>query len=78
VGYLSEGSDGFSVFHLYVCVAFLNKWSHELIISKDFQEIMVFLQSLPTAQWTEQDIELLLAEAYRLKSLYHEAPNHLV
>ena len=39
----------------------------------------MFLQSLslPTAYWTEQDIELLLAEAYRLKSLYHEAPNHL-
>jgi TBC1 domain family member 2 len=41
---------------------------------------MMFLQSLPTAktaQWTEQDIEELLAEAFRLKSLYHEAPNHL-
>lgn len=38
---------------------------------------MMFLQSLPTAKWKEQDIELLLSEAYRLKSLYHEAPNHL-
>ncbi|CAB4397857.1 uncharacterized protein OCT59_016700 [Rhizophagus irregularis] len=74
--YLAERSDGFSVFHLYVCVAFLDKWSDELK-TRDFQGIMMFLQSLPTAKWKEQDIELLLSEAYRLKSLYHEAPNHL-
>ncbi|GBC01138.1 hypothetical protein RclHR1_04080016 [Rhizophagus clarus] len=76
--YLAERLDGFSVFHLYVCVAFLDKWS-DYLKSRDFQEIMIFLQSLPTetAKWKEQDIELLLSEAYRLKSLYHEAPNHL-
>ncbi|CAG8529959.1 6072_t:CDS:10 [Funneliformis caledonium] len=76
--YLAEGSEGFSVFHLYVCVAFLNIWSDKLR-SMEFQEIMMFLQSLslPTAYWTERDIKELLAEAFRLKSLYHEAPNHL-
>ncbi|CAI2164927.1 20418_t:CDS:10 [Funneliformis geosporum] len=76
--YLAEGSEGFSVFHLYVCVAFLNIWSDKLK-SMEFQEIMIFLQSLSlsTAYWTEEDIKVLLAEAFRLKSLYHEAPNHL-
>ncbi|CAI2165278.1 7095_t:CDS:10 [Funneliformis geosporum] len=76
--YLAEGSEGFSGFHLYVCVAFLNIWSDKLK-SMEFQEIMIFLQSLSlsTAYWTEEDIKVLLAEAFRLKSLYHEAPNHL-
>jgi hypothetical protein len=29
----------------------------------DFQEIMMFLQALPTRDWDEKDIELLLSEA---------------
>ena len=28
--YQAEGSDGFSEFHLYVCAAFLVKWSADL------------------------------------------------
>ncbi|CAG8577624.1 6353_t:CDS:10, partial [Cetraspora pellucida] len=74
--YLAEDSDGFSEFHLYVCAAFLVKWS-EKIRSMDFQGIMMFLQSLPTSNWGYEDIELLLSEAYILKSLFHNAPNHL-
>ncbi|CAG8534995.1 1600_t:CDS:10 [Ambispora gerdemannii] len=74
--YLAEGPDGFSEFHLYVCAAFLVKWSDKLR-SMDFQEIMIFLQSLPTSHWVEKDIELLVSEAYMWKSLFHNAPNHL-
>jgi hypothetical protein len=51
---------GFSEFHLYVCVAFLVKWSDKLL-KMDFQEVMMFLQALPTRDWTEKDIELLLS-----------------
>lgn len=61
--------DGFSQFHLYVCAAFLVKWSQKLQ-GMDFQEIMMFLQSLPTKSWTEKDIELLLSEAFIWKSLF--------
>ncbi|KAG9288030.1 hypothetical protein G9A89_017625 [Geosiphon pyriformis] len=74
--YLAEGPDGFSEFHLYVCAAFLVKWSDKLR-SMDFQGIMMFLQSLPTSHWDEKDIELLLSEAFMWKSLFHNAPNHL-
>ncbi|KAL1923840.1 uncharacterized protein VTP21DRAFT_8820 [Calcarisporiella thermophila] len=74
--YLSEGPDGFSVFHLYVCAAFLVKWSEQLR-SMDFQEIMMFLQALPTQHWTDKEVELLLSEAFMWKSLFHNAPNHL-
>ncbi|KAI7898655.1 rab-GTPase-TBC domain-containing protein [Cokeromyces recurvatus] len=75
--YLAEGSsEGFSEFHVYVCAAFLVKWSNQLQ-KLDFQGVMIFLQQLPTQGWQEKDIELLLSEAYMWKTLFHNAPNHL-
>jgi len=68
--------DGFSSFHLYVCAAFLVKWTEQLR-KMDFQEIMMFLQSLPTRQWTEKDIELLLSEAFIWQSLFKGSGAHL-
>lgn len=38
---------------------------------------MLFLQNLPTSKWTDDDIQLLLAEAYRLKYMFADAPGHL-
>ncbi|EFX01363.1 GTPase activating protein [Grosmannia clavigera kw1407] len=73
--YMAE-ENGFSEFHLYVCAAFLVKWSAKLC-GMDFQEIMMFLQSLPTREWTEKDIELLLSEAYIWQSLFKGSSAHL-
>ncbi|CAI4212247.1 unnamed protein product [Parascedosporium putredinis] len=67
---------GFSEFHLYVCAAFLVKWSDKLV-KMDFQEIMMFLQSLPTKDWGEKDIEMLLSEAYIWQSLFKGSSAHL-
>lgn len=74
--YQAEGSDGFSEFHLYVCAAFLVKWSSQLQ-TMEFQDIIMFLQSLPTQNWTYDDIELLLSEAFMWKSLFQDSPSHL-
>lgn len=75
--YLAEGSsEGFSEFHVYVCAAFLVKWSLQLQ-KLDFQGVMIFLQELPTQGWQEKDVELLLSEAYMWKTLFHNAPSHL-
>ncbi|KAG0056930.1 GTPase-activating protein [Gryganskiella cystojenkinii] len=74
--YLTEHPHGFSEFHLYVCAAFLTKWSAELQ-RMEFQEIMLFLQDVPTDDWQEKDIELLLSEAFMWKSLFHASPMHL-
>ncbi|KAF8748945.1 RabGAP TBC [Rhizoctonia solani] len=60
--YLAEGTDSFSQFHLYVCSAFLG--------------IIMFLQSLPTQDWTDHEIELLLSEAFLLSSVWHNAQSH--
>ncbi|POY74471.1 hypothetical protein BMF94_2470 [Rhodotorula taiwanensis] len=61
--YLAEGGDAFSEFHLYVCLAFLVRWSEQLR-EMDFQSIIMFLQSLPTQEWSDKDTELLLSEAF--------------
>lgn len=73
--YLSE-PNGFSEFHVYVCAAYLVKWSDELK-KMEFQEIMMFLQDPPTKDWTEKDVELLLSEAFIWQSLYKNATAHL-
>ncbi|KAH7888697.1 rab-GTPase-TBC domain-containing protein [Phlebopus sp. FC_14] len=74
--YLAEGTDAFSQFHLYVCSAFLVKWSAKLR-QMDFQGIIMFLQSPPTQEWSDHEIELLLSEAFVLNSIWHNAQSHL-
>ncbi|KIM69783.1 hypothetical protein SCLCIDRAFT_13153 [Scleroderma citrinum Foug A] len=73
--YLAEGADAFSQFHLYVCSAFLVKWSAKLR-QMDFQGIIMFLQSPPTQDWGDHEIELLLSEAFVLSSIWHNAQSH--
>ncbi|TFY60549.1 hypothetical protein EVJ58_g5076 [Rhodofomes roseus] len=73
--YLAEGADAFSQFHLYVCSAFLVRWSKKLR-EMDFQGIIMFLQSLPTQGWGDHEIELLLSEAFVHYSTWHNAQSH--
>ncbi|XP_077324637.1 TBC1 domain family member 22A isoform X1 [Lithobates pipiens] len=73
--YQSE-PEGFSHFHLYVCAAFLVRWRKEILEEKDFHGLLILLQNLPTAHWGNEDISVLLAEAYRLKFAFADAPNH--
>ncbi|KAH0827860.1 hypothetical protein J3R83DRAFT_3487 [Lanmaoa asiatica] len=77
--YLAEGADAFSQFHLYVCSAFLVQWSAKLR-QMDFQAslkgIIMFLQSPPTQDWGDHEIELLLSEAFVLSSIWHNAQSH--
>jgi len=75
--YLSEGpSEGFNVFHVYVCAAFLVMWSEELR-QREFQDIVLFLQHLPTGSWQCKDIEMLVSQAYMWMSIFQNAPSHL-
>ncbi|RPB16559.1 RabGAP/TBC [Morchella conica CCBAS932] len=74
--YMAEGQAGFSEFHLYVCAAFLVKWS-EPLQKMDFQETMMFLQALPTQSWGEKEMEILLSEAFLWQSLFRNSSAHL-
>ncbi|KAI5123683.1 hypothetical protein M0805_001711 [Coniferiporia weirii] len=73
--YLAEGPDAFSQFHLYVCSAFLMNWSKKLQ-EMDFQGIIMFLQSLPTQNWGDHEVELLLSHAFVLNSTWQNAQSH--
>lgn len=52
----------FSTLHIYVCAAFLLKFS-DTLKQKDWQEMMLFLKAPPTNSWGTQDIEILLSQA---------------
>ncbi|CAL4123262.1 unnamed protein product, partial [Meganyctiphanes norvegica] len=69
--------DGFSHFVLYVCAAFLKYFSQKLMAQRDFQGLMLLLQNLPTRDWTDSEISMVVAEAFRLKYVFADAPNHL-
>ncbi|XP_014667625.1 PREDICTED: TBC1 domain family member 22B-like [Priapulus caudatus] len=74
--YQSE-PEGFAMFHLYVCAALLLEFSRDIQKEKDFQGIMLLLQNLPTAHWGNEEVSQLLAQAYQLKYMFADAPNHL-
>ena len=38
---------------------------------------MLFIQNLPTTKWRDGEVEILLAEAYKLKFMFADAPGHL-
>lgn len=73
--YLAE-NDSFALFQLYVCAAFLLHWREQLLHQIDFQGLMLLLQNLPTHNWTGSHVGLMVAEAYRLKVMFADAPNH--
>ena len=74
--YLSEERKGFDNFHVYVCAVLLKIFS-ETLQTMQFQEILLFLQDLPTSTWGEDEMESILAQAYILSHLFEESPNHL-
>eukprot|EP01033_Poteriospumella_lacustris_P011464 gene11463-8158_t len=74
--YFSEERGGFENFHVYVCVAFLKTFKDRLM-NMNFQELITFLQALPTEDWEEDDVEPLLSQAFILSTLFENAPSHL-
>ncbi|XP_033746626.1 TBC1 domain family member 22B-like isoform X1 [Pecten maximus] len=74
--YLCE-PNGFADFHLYMCAAFLVRFSKDIQRERDFQGILMFLQNLPTHHWNNEEIGELLAEAFKLKYMFADAPSHL-
>jgi len=67
--YLAEERAGFENFHVYVCAVFL-KMYEEKLLDMPFQEILMFLQELPTTEWSEEEIEPVLSQAYILSTCY--------
>eukprot|EP01038_Epipyxis_sp_PR26KG_P006443 gene6443-8864_t len=73
--YFSEVHGGFENFHVYVCAVLLKTYK-EVLMSMQFQEILMFLQDLPTADWGEEQVEPILSQAYILSTLFENSPSH--
>lgn len=79
--YLSEGDGtgfamGFETFHVYVCAAFLCQFS-DLLRNMEFDELFGFMQNVPTNDWGDGEIEILLSQAFVLSTLFHGSDAHL-
>lgn len=73
---LSRAPRSFDAFYVYVCAALLLKFSAQLKGFK-FQDLVQFLQKLPTRAWAVPDVEELLSQAFVYKTLFEAAPSHL-
>lgn len=69
--------EGFEDFHVYVCVAMMLRFSKTLKEMDSLEDVVVFLQKLPTATWAVKDIEQLLSQAYIYQTAFQAAPSHL-
>lgn len=49
--------------HVYVCAAYLLHWKDKLL-DMDFADMIMFIQHPPTDQWSFDDVEILLSQAY--------------
>ncbi|KAG7338761.1 Rab-GTPase-TBC domain containing protein [Nitzschia inconspicua] len=75
--YISEeNGNGFEDFHIYVCAAFLCQFSSQLQ-EMQFDELFQFMQAVPTEDWGETEIEMLLSQAYVLSTLFGGSDAHL-
>ena len=61
---------------MYICAALLIRFS-PVLKSLPFQELVQFLQKLPTRDWTTRHVEELLSQAFVYKSLFDNSSAHL-
>ncbi|KAK9088486.1 hypothetical protein Scep_027568 [Stephania cephalantha] len=73
--YLAEG-DALPDFLVYIFASFLLTWSDKLQ-KLEFQEMVMFLQHLPTENWTIQELEVVLSRAYMWHAMFNSCPSHL-
>ncbi|XP_006351129.1 GTPase-activating protein GYP1 [Solanum tuberosum] len=73
--YLAEG-DALPDFLVYIAASFLLTWSDNLL-KLDFQEMVMFLQHLPTHNWSHSELEMVLSRAYMWHAMFNSSPSHL-
>ncbi|XP_055833690.1 GTPase-activating protein GYP1 [Solanum dulcamara] len=73
--YLAEG-DALPDFLVYIAASFLLTWSDKLL-KLDFQEMVMFLQHLPTHSWSHSELEMVLSRAYMWHAMFNSSPSHL-
>ena len=64
--YLAEGDD-FPDFLIYVAAALLLTFSSE-VCTMEFQDLVMFIQSLPTKEWDVADLDMVLSRAFMCRA----------
>ncbi|XP_030528032.1 GTPase-activating protein GYP1 isoform X2 [Rhodamnia argentea] len=54
----------------------IREWSDKLQ-KLEFQEMVMFLQHLPTENWTHLELEMVLSRAFMWHSMFNSSPSHL-
>jgi len=72
--YLAEGA-ALKEFLVYVLSSFLLSWAPQLR-EMEFQDLIMFLQRMPTQGWNEGDVELVLSRAYMWRASFKGASSH--
>ncbi|XP_051118314.1 GTPase-activating protein GYP1 [Andrographis paniculata] len=73
--YLAEG-DALPDFLVYIFASFLSTWSDKLQ-KLEFQEMVMFIQHLPTLNWSHVELEMVLSRAYMWHTMFNNSPSHL-
>lgn len=68
--YLSQEDLKFEDLHIYVCAGFLQEFSSTLR-KMDYDDLFVFIQRMPTKDWGNDEVEMLLGQA-SLWSFMHQ------
>ncbi|KAL2506221.1 Ypt/Rab-GAP domain of gyp1p superfamily protein [Abeliophyllum distichum] len=68
--------DALPDFLVYIFASFLLTWSDKLQ-KLEFQDMVMFLQHLPTRNWNEMDLEMVLSRAYMWHTMFNKSPSHL-
>jgi hypothetical protein len=56
---------------VFLLIAIIEKFAKKLLAMK-FEDLMNFLQHLPTKDWNIQDLEMVIAEAYVYQKIFSE------
>ncbi|KAK4421542.1 GTPase-activating protein gyp1 [Sesamum alatum] len=74
--YLAEG-DALPDFLVYIFASFLLTWSDKLQ-KLEFQEMVMFLQHVPTQNWGDVELEMVLSQAYMWHTMFNNSPSHFL
>ncbi|RWW71444.1 hypothetical protein BHE74_00020807 [Ensete ventricosum] len=73
---MGEVTVTYSVMLLCCYVFYMFQWSDKLL-KLDFQEMVMFLQHLPTLDWTHHELEMVLSRAFMWHTMFSSCPSHL-
>jgi len=66
---LSEPAQDLEKFFVCVCAGVIDLYSHDLIKMQKFEEVLLFLQNMPTQNFKEIDVATILSQAFVFRAI---------